>query len=90
MKDEVIGYCESQLLWKEFLRELEEHSPRQYSRFASQTPVSDYPAGTDLERLTREAAEWMAEVTSQQRSKEEQLAARMLKEAGVLVEHIRA
>jgi hypothetical protein len=34
MVDRVIDYCETQLLWEEFLAEVERENPRQYSRYA--------------------------------------------------------
>jgi hypothetical protein len=35
MIDEVIDFCETQLLWKEFLAAVAEENPRQYARFES-------------------------------------------------------
>lgn len=43
MIDEVIDFCETKLLWKEFLAAVAEENPRQYARFESAL----YPAEAD-------------------------------------------
>ncbi len=41
MVDEVIEYCETRLLWQEFLAEVEKDNPNQYARFASRLTLTE-------------------------------------------------
>jgi hypothetical protein len=44
MVDEIIPFCQTQVLWNEFLDEVEQYNPKQYARFAPQIRASAHSA----------------------------------------------
>jgi hypothetical protein len=52
MVDEVLDYCETQLLWDELLAAVEEDNPRQYARFKVQL-IRGLPSAPRAERPSR-------------------------------------
>jgi len=68
MIDEVIDFCETRRLWKEFLNEVEQYNPKQYNRFTSRLRVSAHAANGVKPGVPRESVASISPPTEKSRT----------------------